>query len=253
MRSAETRVYADAEELAAQAAAFILALMRAALEDGPRALVVLSGGTTPRECYRLLAGLITEAGVPLERLVWAFGDERWVPVSHPDSNEGMARGALLDPIGAPEDTILSWQAGSGDPVERAAQYREKLHPLRPWVVLQGLGADGHTASLYPGALALLPDGQRVPVSVEIPGESAAVWLPSEGRWRLTLCPAYLNRARTAVFLVTGEAKRASLARALAGDPAVPGSWVRGQETVFLATRDALAGDAPDFPKDVRFA
>lgn len=249
----ETRVYADAEELAAQAAASILGLIRSALETGPQAVVVLSGGTTPAECYRLLARLITEAELPLDRMVWAFGDERWVPAGHPDSNEGMARRTLLDPIRAPDRTILSWQAGSGDPVERAASYAEKLHPLRPGVALQGLGADGHTASLYPGAVALLPDGQRVPVSVDLPGDSAAVWLPSESRWRLTLGPAYLNRARTTVFLVSGAAKRASLARVLEGDLAVPGSWIRGQNTLFLVTRDTLGRDTPDFPKDVRFA
>jgi 6-phosphogluconolactonase len=252
MNGVETRVYADAGELASAAGTFIRDLIRGALEKDGAALVILSGGSTPRAAYGALAGELRESRLPLEKILWAFGDERWVPVGHADSNEGMARESLLGPLGVPEETIVSWEAGTGIPVEKAAAYGERLTATRPAVVLQGLGEDGHTASLFPGALALTPAG-RAPVSMELHADAAAVWLEREKRWRLTLCPAYLNRCRTAVFLVSGDAKRRALARALAGDPALPASWVRGQETVFMVSRDALGDAPPDTRPGVRFA
>ncbi len=253
MSGVETRVYPDAEALAAGASLFMVENITAALGSGQQALIVLSGGSTPEECYRRLAKLIRERGVALDRLLWAFGDERWVPVGHRDSNEGMARRTLLGPIGAPEETILSWHAGTGDPRECAEQYGARLARGRPSLLLLGLGADGHTASLFPGAVALLPTGMRAPVSMDIHSQTAAVWVPKEGRWRLTLCPPYMNRSRTVAFLATGAAKRESLARVLGGDSSVPGAWVRGQDTLFLVTRDCLGRDTPDFSTEVRHA
>lgn len=263
MMGGDTRVFPDAVSLAEGTAALILHLLKKSLEQSGGALVVLSGGSTPRACYSILAAGLRDARVPVENVLWAFGDERWVPVGHPDSNEGMARATLLGPAGVPEQCILSWQAGSGDPLERAAQYARRLAGLRPAVTLLGIGDDGHTASLISGATAFLPDGRKLPVSMDLSADAAAVWVPvrpqtqspagGRGVWRLTLCPAYLNRSRTAVFLVSGAAKLVSLSRAAAEDPSVPASWVRGQDTVFMVTRDTLPESGPDHGRDVRMA
>ncbi len=255
----ETRIYRDAEALALAACGIVREKIAEALEARRRAVIVLSGGSTPRESYRLLAESIAADRVPADRLLWLFGDERWVPVSHPDSNERTARDALLDGIGAPERTILSWMAGDGDPAKCAALYARRISSLlsgeqeRPDVLILGLGADGHTASLFPGAKVLLPRGGERHVSADIPADAAAV-LPGPGRdWRLTLCPRFLNTARCAIFLVSGEAKRESLKRVLAGDPSMPGSWILAVETLFLASRDAIEPGPADGAPGVRFA
>src|SRR5208282_1071403 len=140
----------------------------------------------------LAAGIPSRRGIRVNALSWFFGDERWVPVTDPQSNEGMARETLLGPLHAAEASIHSWNAGTGDPVDCARRYGESLlvslHGERPDVVLLGVGPDGHTASLFPGAEAVLPDGRAVPIE---PGSfagcaAAAVRGGSLSGWRLTL-------------------------------------------------------------------
>lgn len=141
-----------------------------ALRARGRALVVLAGGTTPRNTYRLLAGALTAKGVPSKRLLWLFGDERWVSVDDPQSNEGMARESLLHPIKAPVSTVISWEAGSGEPVDCAMRYAEKARAAMKDgefdLVFLGVGADGHTASLFPDGDVHLSAGSSRPVGPE---------------------------------------------------------------------------------------
>jgi len=108
-----------------------------------------------------------------------------------------------------------------------------------------MGPDGHTASLFPGAVARLPGGAAATVSAELPGTAAAIE-PGQGRgWRLTLCPAILRSARAVVFLVTGEDKAAAFRRAVNGDPSTPAAWIRGGQTIFVATRDVIENGGRD--------
>jgi 6-phosphogluconolactonase len=228
-----------------------------ALRSRGRALIVLAGGNTPRETYRLLARAMAERRVLADRVTWLFGDERWVPVHDPQSNEGMARACLLDPVAAPPDTVISWEAGRGDPVECAARYsakaREVMGGKEADLVFLGMGADGHTASLFPDATVHLSAGRSVAVGPDIPGFAAAVSSPTARGWRLTLCPGALSAARTVMFLVAGDEKAAALRRARAGDPATPAAWIRGNTTMFLVTRDALGPEAAEFGRDIRHA
>jgi 6-phosphogluconolactonase len=240
----QTIVTTDPEDLADKAVALVMETLRAAIAARGEARIVLSGGSTPRETHRGVAEAILRERIDVGRITWYFGDERWVPVDHPDSNEGMARATLLGPIGAPEASIQSWRPAVGEPRESAADYGariragggERLFDL----VLLGMGADGHTASLFPGASATLPDGRRLPVARDLPADTAAV--EKGGGWRLTLCPVLLNHCRTVAFLVSGADKAPALARARAGAPDTPAAWIRGGSTYFIVTRDAMPAE-----------
>jgi len=262
-----TRVSADAADLAARAAEIVAAALGTALAERGRAVVVLAGGDTPRAAYARLAVLLRRGNLPLDGIDWLPGDERWVPVDHPDSNEGMIRRALLEPAGAPGRTLHSWLPAAGDPADCAARFGAALAdgPLAagPDLALLGIGADGHTASLFPDAVALLPGGRETPVGPDLPVDAVAVRRAALGPAldpsmapgvRLTLTPKWLGMARCVAFLAAGSGKREALARALRGDRAVPAAWIRGTaDTLFLVDR-AAAGPGPDATgRDVRYA
>ncbi len=253
--SVQTIAYSDAEALAEGACSLAMGKIAEALQQRGRAFIVLSGGSTPRDTYRLLAREISDRRVPLEKLLWLLGDERWVTPTAPRSNEAMARETLLGPIGAPAFTVLSWEAGAGDPVDCALRYAGKVRSaggdFDPDIVFLGMGADGHTASLFPDGVAHLSAHESIPVGPGIPGTAVAVFARSAQGWRLSLCPSVLNRGRTVIFLVAGEEKAAALDRARSGDPATPAAWIRGTETVYLATRNALGPEAVSFGRDIR--
>jgi 6-phosphogluconolactonase len=189
----------------------------------PRRLA-LAGGSTPRALYEALRA---------DDLPWAeidvfFGDERCVPPDHPDSNEGMARRALLDRVPA---RVHAMGGASCD----AAAYESELakvfgagQPTAFDVALLGLGEDGHTASLFRGDAAL-DEGERLVARVERPDHP-----------RLTLTPPALSAAGVALFLVAGASKREPLARWLAGEN-LPPSHVRAARVEVLADADAAAG------------
>ena len=188
--------------------------IRSAASRRGRAVLCLAGGSTPLPAYRRLAGV---PDLPWGRVWVAWGDERDVPPDHPDRNERHAREALLDRVPIPEDQVLPWPwVEDADPADEAAAYELRLRRAlgdpgeAPWfdVVLLGLGADAHTASLFPGRGATRAEG--LAHGLRPAGQAHA---------RLTLTPRALSSTRQAWFLVQGEGKRDALARTLAGgDP-----------------------------------
>jgi 6-phosphogluconolactonase len=186
--------------------------------------VALTGGSTPRACYRrATAREVDWSGATL----W-FGDERCVPPDDELSNFGMAKEALLDHLppegeGGPKVNRIRAERGphaGADDYER--QLRQALGESLPRldVVLLGLGPDAHVASLYPNQ-PTLEVTDRLAVGVEEAG-----WEPFVPRVSLTL--PVINNARSVVFLVAGEDKAEAVARAFGGEstPAAPGSLVR---------------------------
>jgi 6-phosphogluconolactonase len=181
------------------------------------ASIALSGGSTAEHCYAALRE------VPLD---WArvdvyLGDERFVPVTDPDSNEGMARRVLLDAV-APH--AIHSLAGAGATVEMAAlAYDALVRAAAPLdLVHLGLGPDGHTASLFPGTAALDEHERWV-----ITNEDALHPHP-----RLTFTFPAIASARLAVFTVAGAEKRDAFTRIRAGED-LPGGRVRAQEVIWL--------------------
>jgi len=220
---ADIRFFADADRLAASVAEWICG--RALAADG-RFAICCSGGSTPRRLYAALAQPAIAPRFPWTRVHWFWGDERFVPPDHPDSNFRMVRDALLARVDVPPGCIHPIPTIALSPQQSAARYEEmlkayhgadRLDPNRPLfdLVLLGIGADGHTASLFPGNPAL---DERARWAVAVVGAK------SEARITLTYPP--LESCRDAVFLATGAAKRKIVARAQTGDPALPAARVR---------------------------
>lgn len=203
MTPVELVVVPDEEALATAASARFVSACHHAVARRGRFAVALAGGSTPLALYRLLAD---RTDLPWERVVVAWGDERFVPVDDPARNERAARSALLDHVGVPHEATLSWGWGD-DPEQLADAYEAALaralgDPPSFDLVLLGLGDDAHTASLWPGAAALSSD------------RLTAVTQAPDGAVRLTLTPRALGRADEVLVLVSGAAKRGALRRTL---------------------------------------
>ncbi|HEY9514172.1 MAG TPA: 6-phosphogluconolactonase, partial [Gemmatimonadaceae bacterium] len=172
--------------------------------------LALSGGTTPRAVYARLAGW---AGIQWPRVDVFFGDERCVPPDAAASNYRMASDVLLSRVPVSPDRIHRMEAERAD-IDAAARDYDRGLPDRLDVLLLGMGADGHTASLFPDAPAL-DERLRLVVSTVSP-------VPPVGR--LTITPPVIASARRVVMIVTGAEKARAVERVFEGtlDPrAVP--------------------------------
>jgi 6-phosphogluconolactonase len=219
---ANVEVAKDPEALAHRAAGWITDLAAASRD---RLALCLSGGSTPRRLYQLLAESPYRDALPWDRIHWFWGDERFVPWDHPDSNYGMVHAALLGRVPVPPGNIHGIPT-DGTPADAAPAYEralksyygsESLDSARPLfdVEILGLGPDGHTASLIPGTSVL--EERRRWVAAVIGGRPEP---------RITLTYPALESSRHTAFLVVGADKREILSRALAGDQALPAARIR---------------------------
>ena len=201
------RVLPDTEALAEAAAGEFVDAARSDIGARGRFLVALAGGRTPIGMYGRLASGPLRDEVDWSRVEFFTSDERAVPPDHPDSNFGMARRALLDPLGIDPRRIHRMRGEATDLDAAAREYDEELVTVagRPPIldlVLLGMGADGHTASLFPGTDALSETSRWVVASAG----------PGSGSRRLTLTfPAILS-ARRIMVLVSGADKGETLRR-----------------------------------------
>lgn len=188
--------------------------------------IALSGGSTPGRAYELAAELHPEWRPGVH--VW-FGDERGVPADDERSNYRLAKATLLDRLRIqPEVHRIRGELGAE---EAAGLYDEELRGVTLDLALNGIGPDGHTASLFPGSPAL-DERQRRAVAAE-PGLEPFV--P-----RVTMTPPVFAATRLLVYLVTGPAKAEAVRRAFADErsPEAPASLIRGRKTI--AILDAAA-------------
>jgi 6-phosphogluconolactonase len=212
-------VVADAAALAEAAARHAVADLEAAVETHGSATWVLTGGTTPTAAYRRLAAHDLRAGIEWDRIRVAMGDERMVPVDHPDSNWGQAAAALLDHVPVPDHHRLRPRVEL--PAAAAADaYQELLRrlPAAPgggprleslWL---GVGEDGHCLSLFPGRPELEVGGRLVVAVHHAPK-------PPPDRISLTL--AALAGVERLLVLAAGDAKAAAIAGARGGAADLP--------------------------------
>jgi 6-phosphogluconolactonase len=218
-----SRTFESAETLAQGVAEWLCALAQAS--NGNFA-VCLSGGSTPQRLYERLATLGIASRFPWRRAHWFWGDERFVPHDHPDSNYRMARVALLSRVPIPDDNIHAIPTERLSPEQAAAAYdttlkrfygADMLSPERPLfdVTLLGIGEDGHTASLFPGQPALQEERKW-----------AVAVIGAKSEPRITLTYPALDSSRDVAFLATGDGKRGVVAGAKAGNCELPAAMVR---------------------------
>ena len=212
-------VFTDKRALMEAGAAAFVAAARAAIGAHGRFVTALSGGSTPRALFEILATERFASSVDWGRVQVCWGDERAVPPDAEASNYRMARDAVLDHVPIPASQVHRIRSEE-PPMIAAAAYEQTLRtlfatpagPPRPVagarfdLVLLGLGDNGHTASLFPG-LHAVREAERWVVA-----ESVA----EVGMWRITLTPVVLNAAAEVLFLVSGADKAAMLHRVLDG-------------------------------------
>lgn len=198
----ETRVLPDPAAVAEEGARVFRDAAREAILRSGAFRVALSGGSTPRALYTRLAAPPFRGEIDWKSVLFLWGDERCVPPGDPRSNYRMAREALLDPLGIAPGAVVRIE-GERPPEEAAAEYERALRerfagedPPRFDLVFLGMGADGHTASLFPKSPAL-SERRRFAVASRAPD-------PPEPR--VTLTYPVVNAARRIVFLVTGAGK-----------------------------------------------
>ncbi len=234
------RVFPDAATVAYEAAGMFAEQAWLAIGQRKRFTVALSGGNTPRDMYERLAEAPFREAVDWQRVHVFWGDERCLPENDTRRNARMAGETLLDHVPIPPDQVHPLVCHA-DPQAAADGYAKLLGRLfeeQPPVfdlVLLGLGQNGHTASLFPYAPAL----------VDQSAWTAAVYVKAQDMYRVTLMPSVINRARLVVFLVVGSDKAGILRQVKNGtsDPLrLPAQLIQPTygKPVWLVDREAAA-------------
>jgi len=201
----DLRIHADANSLMEAVATRWLEIANEAINARGKFHVALSGGSTPRSLYRLLALSKFAERIPWDRVHIYFGDERTVPPDHNDSNFRMAKEALLDHVAIPLAHIHRIKGELEDPHDAAGAYTRELTsnlPLSAQGVVQfdllllGVGSDGHIASLFP-ATPVLHERARLVEAVQVENLDS---------WRITVTLPVIDHARHVLILVSGDAK-----------------------------------------------
>jgi 6-phosphogluconolactonase len=213
MSKPEIKVLPDPAGIAREAAERIVVAARQAIETSGEFSIALSGGSTPKTLYELLAGPHYRPQIDWSKVLIFFGDERCVPPDHPESNYRMANTAMLSRVPIPGDNVYRIR-GEIDPQEAAKEYelilKEKFGDAGGVDVnLLGMGGDGHTASLFPGTAAV---NELVHLAVANYAEHST----TGKSWRVTLTAPFINRSHQILIMVGGKDKAARVAEVLEG-------------------------------------
>jgi 6-phosphogluconolactonase len=206
--------------------------------------VALSGGSTPKELYRLLGSGTVSGRIPWHQVDLFWGDERFVPHDNPESNFGMVNEILLTSIPILPDRVHPMPV-DGTPADAARRYEielmrcygaDALDPARPLfdVMLLGLGSDGHTCSLIPGEPVLDDRDHRV-----------APVMSGRSEPRITLTYPAIESSRRLAFLVSGADKAEALRAVRGGDDSKPAARIRTKGEVIWFVDAAAAGECAD--------
>lgn len=203
-------VLPDKASLLKQSLEVLLSKMQAAIQEHGRCAIALAGGGTPKPLYEALS----TQDLPWDKVHVFWGDERYVPADHPDSNQGMARSAWLDKVDIPAANIHPMPTDGATPAADAQKHEAQLREFFGTavgefpqfdVILLGIGDDAHTASLFPHTDALQVKDRLVTVGNK------------DGQPRITFTAPLINHAHCVMFLVAGASKRPALAQIFAPD------------------------------------
>jgi 6-phosphogluconolactonase len=241
MAECDTILCQDLIDLSRKSAERFRQLARESVKASERFTVALSGGSTPKHLYSLLASPDYKNQIPWSNVQLFWGDERCVPPDHPESNFRMAQEALLSKIKIPPENIHRMR-GEQEPLAAAAEYEEDLQKYfglqrgalpRFDLILLGIGEDGHTASLFPGSEALNETKHLV----------VAPFVATLNSYRLSLSLPVLNNAANVWFLVTGASKVDAVKKVFSAFSDLPAARIQpvnGKLTWFI-TGDAASG------------
>lgn len=203
-------ILSDLPSLVDRALELVLEKLKSAIATRNIATIALAGGSTPKPLYEKLA----QQNLPWEKLHIFWGDERYVPADHPDSNQRMARLAWLDKVPIPAENIHPMPTDDPDPAIAAQKHEAELQAFfksSPGdfpafdVILLGIGDDAHTASLFPHTPALQVRDRLITVGNK------------DGNPRITFTVSLINAAHTVVFMVAGANKYDALTQIFADE------------------------------------
>ena len=249
LQDSEIRVLPDSQTVAQAAADEFVRLAREALQRKGKFTVALSGGSTPRTLYSILAERTqktTEPEIPWAQIHLFFGDERHVPPDHADSNYRMANEAMISKVPIPAANVHRIHTENKDAAAAAADYDHTLAEVfslssnglpRFDLVFLGMGPDGHTASLFPDTTGVQELSKRV----------VANWVPKFNSFRVTLTRPVLNNAAQVMLLICGADKAPALVEVMgSGDPnTYPVKYVQPRDGKLLWLLDKAAASRLD--------
>jgi len=194
-------IFKSADETLVNLATYFVTLAEQCIASNDKFTVALSGGSSPKKLYELLASATYKNKVDWDNVYFFFGDERNVPQDDKDSNYLMVKTALFDPLEIDDSNIFAVDT-SLTPAEAAEEYTKAItlffddEPIEFDLVLLGLGDNSHTASLFPYTTVLHDDTASV----------KEVFLEDQQIYRITFTAPLINQAHHIAFLVYGEGK-----------------------------------------------
>lgn len=222
----ELHIAPNTQQLAKQAADFLVAHINETLKTNGKYTIALSGGSTPKALHELLASEPYKSHIDWGKLHFFWGDERFVPFNDDKNNAKMAFDTLLDKVPVNKDYIHVMQTENITPEDSAAAYERVLHEYFPLVhthhpddhpdntpfttfdlCILGMGDDGHTLSLFPGK----------PIIHETEKWADAFWLDEQDMYRVTITHPVANHSAVVMFLVAGAGKAPALKEVLEGE------------------------------------
>jgi 6-phosphogluconolactonase len=216
------QTFADAGDLARGAAEHFVARSSEAVAQKGVFTVALSGGSTPKILYELLAAGSFRERIPWSGIHFFWSDERHVAPDHAESNYRMAHEAMLSRVPVPASNVHRVPAENPNATEAALEYEQTIKQVTKQslpaldLILLGLGTDGHTASIFPGSEVLHETKRLV----------AAPWVEKLNSYRITMTLPLINNGVSIVFLVSGAEKAAIVKEVLEGPKKYPAQYVQ---------------------------
>jgi len=190
--------------------------------------IALSGGNTPKLLFQLLAQVPYKNNIPWKKIIFAFGDERFVAPTSDESNYKMACDALLNHVAVPKKNVLGIQTVKVTPAQSAALYQKEIKKYvstkQPFdLVLLGIGEEGHTASIFPESPLLSDKKDWV----------KNVWVEEKQMDRISFTLPFINQAKNIAFLVSGNNKAAIIKKVFSkSGAALPAAMVKATQYTF---------------------